>query len=90
MIWVLGPLGLGFRASGARVDRAILNTPTRPLTQEEECRFKGLGFREECGRLRGSIYKTIRDLGPKIPYCRRNCGSQIPNGCICGLGLEKD
>ena len=23
---------------------------------------------------RGSIYTTIRELGPKIPYCRRNYG----------------
>ena len=33
---------------------------------------------------RGSIYTTIRELGPKIPYYRRNYGSQFPNGCICG------
>ena len=33
---------------------------------------------------RGSIYTTIGELGPKIPHCRRNYGSQFPNGCICG------
>ena len=33
---------------------------------------------------RGSIYTTIRELGPEIPYYRRNYGSQLPNGCICG------
>ena len=33
---------------------------------------------------RGSIYTTIRELGPEIPYYRRNYGSQFPNGCICG------
>ena len=33
---------------------------------------------------RGSIYTTISELGPKIPYYRRNYGSQFPNGCICG------
>ena len=30
------------------------------------------------------IYITMRELGPKIPYYRRNYGSQFPNGCICG------
>ena len=34
--------------------------------------------------LRESMYTTIRELGPKIPYYRRNYGSQFPNGCICG------
>ena len=34
---------------------------------------------------RGSMTTTtIRELGPKIPYYRRNYGSQFPNGCICG------
>ena len=33
---------------------------------------------------RGSIYTTIRELGPKIPYYIKNYGSQFPNGCICG------
>ena len=33
---------------------------------------------------RGSIYTTIRELGPKIPYNGRNSASQFPNGCICG------
>ena len=33
---------------------------------------------------RGSIYTTIKELGPIIPYYRRNHGSQFPNGCICG------
>ena len=33
---------------------------------------------------RGSIYTTIKELGPKIPYHGRNYGSQFPNGCICG------
>ena len=33
---------------------------------------------------RGSICTTIRELGPKIPYYRRNYGSQFPDGCICG------
>ena len=33
---------------------------------------------------RGSTYTTIRELGPKIPYYRRNYGPQFPNGCICG------
>ena len=33
---------------------------------------------------KGSTYTTIRELGPKIPYYRRNYGSQFPNGCICG------
>ena len=33
---------------------------------------------------RGSTYTTIRELGPKIPYYRRNYGSQFLNGCICG------
>ena len=33
---------------------------------------------------RGSIYTTIREVGPEIPYYRRNYGSQFPNGCICG------
>ena len=36
------------------------------------------------GTHRGSIYTTIRGLGPKIPYYRRNYGSQFPNSCICG------
>ena len=31
-----------------------------------------------------SIFATIEELGPKIPYYRRNSGSQSPNGCICG------
>ena len=30
------------------------------------------------------IYITTRELGPKIPYYRRNYGYQFPNGCICG------
>ena len=33
---------------------------------------------------RRSMYTTIRELGPKIPYYTRNYGSQFPNGCICG------
>ena len=33
---------------------------------------------------RGSMYTTIRELGPKKPYYRRKCGSQFSNGCICG------
>ena len=33
---------------------------------------------------RGSTCTTIRELGPKIPYYRRNYGSQFPNDCICG------
>ena len=35
---------------------------------------------------RGSIYTTIGELiiGPKMPYYRRNFGSQLPNGCIRG------
>ena len=33
---------------------------------------------------RGSMYTTIRELGPKIPYDGRSYGSQFPNGCICG------
>ena len=33
---------------------------------------------------RGSIYTTIMELGPKMPYYRRNFGSQLPNGYICG------
>ena len=33
---------------------------------------------------RGSIYTTVRKLGLKIPYNKRNYGSQFPNGCICG------
>ena len=33
---------------------------------------------------RGSIYTTIRELGPKVQYYRRNYGSQFPNGCTCG------
>ena len=36
------------------------------------------------GLPRGSTYTTIRELGPKIPYYRRNYGSQFPYGCICG------
>ena len=32
----------------------------------------------------GSIYTTIREVGPNIPYYRRDYGSQFPNGCICG------
>ena len=32
---------------------------------------------------RGSRYTTIRELGPQMPYYRRNYGSQFP-GCICG------
>ena len=44
------------------------------------------------------IYTTIRELGPKMPYYRRNYGSQFTNGCIRGpagymqvkgLGLRK-
>ena len=30
------------------------------------------------------MYTTIRELGPKIPYYRRNYGSQFPNSCIYG------
>ena len=30
------------------------------------------------------ICTNIRELGPKIPYFRRNYGSQFPNGCTCG------
>ena len=30
------------------------------------------------------MYTTIRELGPKMPYYRRNYGSRFPNGCICG------
>ena len=30
------------------------------------------------------MYTTIGELGPKIPYYRRNYGSHFPNGCICG------
>ena len=42
-------------------------------------------------RPRGSIYTTIRELGPKMPYYRRNYGSQLPNGCICGPpGRERE
>ena len=33
---------------------------------------------------RGSIYTSIRELGPKVLYYRRNFGSQLPSGCICG------
>ena len=33
---------------------------------------------------RGYIYATIRELGPDIPYSRRNYRSQFPNGCLCG------
>ena len=33
---------------------------------------------------RGSIYTTIRELGPQIAYYRRKYGSQFSNGCICG------
>ena len=34
---------------------------------------------------RGSIYTTIKELDPNIPYYRRNYyGSQFPNSCICG------
>ena len=33
---------------------------------------------------RGSVYTTSRELGPKIPFYRRNYRSQLPNGCICG------
>ena len=33
---------------------------------------------------RGSIYTTIRELGPKTPYYIRNYGSPFPNSCICG------
>ena len=33
---------------------------------------------------RGSLHITIKELGPQIPYYRRNYGSQFPNGCICG------
>ena len=32
----------------------------------------------------GSIYKTIREFGSKIPCNRRNYASQFPNGCIFG------
>ena len=43
-----------------------------------------------CSRPRGFIYTTIRELGPQIPYYRRNYGSQFPNGCICGpSGIHK-
>ena len=50
---------------------------------------KGYGLRERKSRWdaqepRGSIYTVIRELGPKMPYYRRSCGSQFPNGCICG------
>ena len=44
------------------------------------------GFRSKVGILpypRGSTYTTIGELGPQIPYYRRNYGSQFPNGCIC-------
>ena len=33
---------------------------------------------------RGSIYTTMRELGPQIPYYGRNYGSQFPNGYVCG------
>ena len=34
---------------------------------------------------RRSICTTIRELGPKMPYYRRNYGSQFPNGCTYEL-----
>ena len=37
---------------------------------------------------RGSLYPTIKELGPKISDYRRNYGSQFPNGCICGTSGE--
>ena len=37
-----------------------------------------------CMVTRGSRGTTTRELGPKIPYYRRNYGSQFPNGCVCG------
>ena len=32
----------------------------------------------------GPYIQLLGALGPKIPYYRRNYGSQFPNGCICG------
>ena len=32
----------------------------------------------------GSTYTSIKELGPKIPYHRRNYGSHSLNSCICG------
>ena len=56
-------------------------------------RVEGLGFRG-LGFPRRSIYTTIKELGPKIPYYRRNYGSQFPTSLMVvyvdalGLGLR--
>ena len=34
------------------------------------------------------ICTTIRELGPKIPYYRRNYGSRFPNSCIFGSCMQ--
>ena len=52
-----------------------------PVIDIHTCRASG---RSNEGTPRGSIHTISRELGPKLPYYRRNYGCQFPNGCICG------
>ena len=73
-------------------------TFSRPPAKDREKPNRVLGLRNPEPQL-GNIPEIIRGsltcpegpyiqllgaLGPKIPYYRRNYGSQFPNGCICG------